>query len=371
MSGSISPVAGELDRPGADQRLVEQVLVVLVGGDAAVELGLAPLVERRPALHPRRPLVRQLRDGVDPGADVLAAFGVVGRKRDHAVRPAPGRFLVQPVEGGQRGAEPRRLAAHLVQRDQPVVAVEGRVLDALGHDGAGVLLELHREAPHLAGAERVAPLLDDVGGEQLEDEVEDALVRAIAAPAGVGNRPFQVAVILGRGAVVVDVGAIDGEARHHLAQRLAQADQGVVAGLPARLGQAVVLVGENPELARELHVHDLLLRRVGDLLEGDAIADEALVGLFENRLGIGVHEQAVDQVQEIVAGGAGDRPFLAKPLMRSKDLLDDDVEGLVAVAAAAAAIVASPLAGPVARQGRAHRRTRGFLQTLEIAARVE
>ena len=53
---------------------------------------------------------------------------------------------LQRVELRQRDAELPRVAAHLVQGDEPGVAVVGGVLDALGHGGAAELLHPHGPA---------------------------------------------------------------------------------------------------------------------------------------------------------------------------------------------------------------------------------
>ena len=45
----------------------------------------------------------------------------------------------------------RRVAADLVEGDQPAVAVEQGVLQALGHDGAGELLKAAAEAADVSG----------------------------------------------------------------------------------------------------------------------------------------------------------------------------------------------------------------------------
>ncbi|MEJ7707057.1 MAG: hypothetical protein WKF82_07100 [Nocardioidaceae bacterium] len=44
-----------------------------------------------------------------------------------------------------RGVKRRRVAANLVERQQPVIAIEGRVLDPFGHDGAAHLLKAQNE----------------------------------------------------------------------------------------------------------------------------------------------------------------------------------------------------------------------------------
>ena len=109
------------------------------------------------------------------------------------------------VEGVGRRAEMVRLAADLVERDEAVVAIEHRVLERLGHDGAGRLLEALREG------QRRGPILGGVKVEQNEarEKIEGRLVldlaRGLCADECVGDDgPVDFA-----GAVLIDVGAID------------------------------------------------------------------------------------------------------------------------------------------------------------------
>ena len=62
---------------------------------------------------------------------------------DRVVMPAGdlGPALLGGVEVGDPGAEGARVPADLVQPDEPGVAVVRGVLDTLGHDRAGQLLE--------------------------------------------------------------------------------------------------------------------------------------------------------------------------------------------------------------------------------------
>ncbi len=43
---------------------------------------------------------------------------------------------------------------------------------------------------------------------------------------------------------------------------------------------------------------------------------------------MGIDEQSVDQIGELVTGGAGDEPASAQALERRENFLDDDVERL-------------------------------------------
>ena len=58
----------------------------------------------------------------------------MGGGREHRVAPVPGAVPARAVKGRDREAEAVGIAAHLVQGREPVIAVEGRVFDALGGD---------------------------------------------------------------------------------------------------------------------------------------------------------------------------------------------------------------------------------------------
>ena len=69
-------------------------------------------------------------------------MGVGGQHRQgEALRP----LGTAGVEVGHRDPEPPRVAAHVAQRHQPGVAVEGRVLDPLGDHGRSGLLKAGHE----------------------------------------------------------------------------------------------------------------------------------------------------------------------------------------------------------------------------------
>ena len=92
------------------------------------------------------PFLRHLGKGEQAAARILAALGVVRGGGDHGVRPVarPRREVV--VERLDAKAEMAGIAADLVERQQRHEAVEQGVLEALGHDRAGELLEAAAEA---------------------------------------------------------------------------------------------------------------------------------------------------------------------------------------------------------------------------------
>ena len=129
----VHPVPG--DRSGPDERLGQEVSEGPVGHLAGGQEGLGEL----------GPAVRHLGEHGQPGAYVLAALGVMRGQRGHRLRLPMLPVGLQRVELGQRDTELPGVAAHLVQRDEPGVAVVRGVLHALGHGRATELLHPHRE----------------------------------------------------------------------------------------------------------------------------------------------------------------------------------------------------------------------------------
>jgi hypothetical protein len=116
-----------VERPRSDDGLEHVVIVLAVGTDGPDEL---------------RPLVRDPGQRREPRAHVRGSFRVVREGREQRARPSRGLALVERLH---RESEAAWIAADLVQRQQPGVAVEGRVLDALGHHRASRLLETRDE----------------------------------------------------------------------------------------------------------------------------------------------------------------------------------------------------------------------------------
>ena len=111
------------------------------------------------------------------------------------------------------------MAAHLVQRDKAVVAVEGGVLEALGHHRAAILLHVHGEARDGLPAEAAARLGYQVSREQTVQEVKDARVHIRFVAPRMGNCPVNVAPVrFARLGSAVHIGAVDREAGDDLFQ---------------------------------------------------------------------------------------------------------------------------------------------------------
>jgi hypothetical protein len=87
---------------------------------------------------------------VEASPHILAALGVVRGGCEHRLRPSVLCLKASLVKLPDRDAKAAWVAAHLVERDQPVETVKGGVLQPLGHRWPGELLEAH----HQFGLER-------------------------------------------------------------------------------------------------------------------------------------------------------------------------------------------------------------------------
>ncbi len=209
------------------------------------------------------------------------------------------------MQGVRCNAEPVGFTTDLVQRHEPVVDVEGGVLDALRGHRARHLLEFADELQVLA------PLFfgDIVRFLQKKaaDEIEhDAGMTRIAA-LGFGGRMLDVAsvVVAHFGLASVDVRPIDRERRDDLPHRVREAVVREVTVVTVPLGEPVQAVGQHVELTGHAHAKDELLAAVCEFAKRRAQAGEALERLVHRALISSIDEQPVHQDQEVVSC----RPF--------------------------------------------------------------
>ena len=163
-------------------------------------------------------------------------MAVAGHLERPLLAPAP----VRGVEIVRRRRRPRRVAADLVDREQHVVAVERRVLDALRLDRRRVLLQLHRDAKPFARSSSEAggyPLRRSVGSSSasavsgsstpqehdLAQEFEDRGLERRVAPAGAPDGLVDRRSDRRGSSREADVRAIDREAGDDLDERVAEA----------------------------------------------------------------------------------------------------------------------------------------------------
>ena len=128
------------------------------------------------------------------------------------------------------------------------------------------------------------------------------------------------------GDICSDICSVDGEGGDDLAQRARERAQREVARGAVLLGDRVETMGEHVQLGGHRGLHDEPLAVVHDLREPRPVADQARVVLFHGaRLGP-VDEDAVQEIQELVAGGAGGGPRVRQLLAGGQDLLGHHVD---------------------------------------------
>src|SRR5450631_1458021 len=96
------------ERPCSYQSLIEQVLFVAVWCRLGVDNYFMLTVLAAPAGKRLAPWFRHLREHVDPGPDILTAFGIMGRCGQHGQRTALAPFDILAMECLQGDAEPLR-----------------------------------------------------------------------------------------------------------------------------------------------------------------------------------------------------------------------------------------------------------------------
>src|SRR4029079_10992501 len=141
---------------------------------------------------------------------ILAALGVMRGGTQHGMRRSFRPLRIGVMEGGYAYAELVRVAADLIQRQHPVVAVEGGILEALGHNRAAILLCAHCDANHLHAAESATRLGKAVASQELVEEIENAGVQGSTIAAGLSHGPIDIAAVcLGGRAPSVNICAVD------------------------------------------------------------------------------------------------------------------------------------------------------------------
>ena len=160
-------------------------------------------VQQLPSRHRAGPFARNFRQRHDARPGILAALGVMRGGRRHAVRPFLGAGLHHRVKVAGPEAPCGGIAADLVEREQPVVAVERRCPPATspscGPVNCCTFSAKRRTRGALCGG---AAGLEQVQGQGIAQEIEDAVVGGEPFVARLRDRLVdQLAIMRGRAAV--------------------------------------------------------------------------------------------------------------------------------------------------------------------------
>ena len=235
------------------------------------------------------------------------------------------------MKGAHAAAIVAGLAADLVERQQAVEAIQRGVLDSLGGDRRGDLLELHGEGTHAAA--QLIGWRRQLQQQRRTYEIEHRRLGRGAAPPGAGDRPFDVAPVA-VGNRCRDVSPVDRETGDDVRERGPQAVESEVARAPVGTRDPRQLVGSDVQLRGQRAAQHQLLALVRHVPPLERLVDDCAVHAVHARAGGGIDQHAVDDVGEVVTGLAVHRPFRRQVLEGGGDLLDDQVQRARAAPAA-------------------------------------
>ncbi len=241
------------------------------------------------------------------------------------VRPARGAFLVGGMKLRVGDTKNARIAADLVQRNQPVVDIKTGILHALRHHRAGELLHVHGENAH-AALIGLALALTQRGEHGGTHKIKHTQVGGLSAFTRFDNGGLNVMLINFRNRLLGDVGSIHRKTGHHLHQGIAQTVQGEIAGVARSLRNAPQLIDQHIQLACERDFHNEFFGAIKNIAEAQILADERGVGFSEQRLAARVDEQPIHQIGKVVAGGAVNGPVRQVFIVR-ENFFDQQIKG--------------------------------------------
>ncbi|EMR00886.1 hypothetical protein ADICEAN_03986 [Cesiribacter andamanensis AMV16] len=131
----LAPKPGAGHGVSAQQGLVDQVLVVGIGGAVLLQAPVALL----PLLHQPDPLLGQIAQNVQAGPHILAPFGIMGRKGVKGQRPLLLALLHVLVKLPGRDIKHLGRITHLIVGHKAVVGIHQGIFYPLGHKRAGKL----------------------------------------------------------------------------------------------------------------------------------------------------------------------------------------------------------------------------------------
>lgn len=103
--------------------------------------------------------------------------------------------------------------------------------------------------------------------------------------------------------------------------------EGVVATVAVLSGEGMELVGEGIEFRGEGAIEDEEFVVEDFCIETGMVSGERAMDTVEGVFVAGVDEEAIEEVEEIVTGGAGDGPIIGQLFAVAEDFFDEDPGG--------------------------------------------
>ena len=242
------------------------------------------------------------------------------------MRPVRGALLhaVVEIRDGQRAGS--RIAADLVESQQPMKAIESGILQRLCHHRTGELLHFEREAAVTCDAVAHATRRNEIEGQRVAQEIEDVDVRAEPVGARLGERALDDRAILAARPRRSDVGSVDREVQDEQRKCVTQALGGVVARAVVAGGDAHEQAPEHREFAVENVCNHPPLGLDENGIEAGLLAAHVAPSPGEPGKSTMVEQEARKDVQPFVSCCAGDPGKARQALRVAQDLFRHDVE---------------------------------------------
>ena len=314
-------IGSKIERPSRHQRLIQHQLVDRIRR-RPIQIAPQGCVQPHPSLHRRLPLRRNAAQDRKPRARVLPSLMVMRRRRQQRPRKPPLPLLVHRVEPGRRDRPLRRLAPHLVPRQQPAVTIESGVLDRLRRRRGRKLLELHHRPPPLLPPRPRRNLTQANPSHPPRHQLQQLPIGRPHRPPRPGHRPLHRLLVAVRYPSRPGVDAIGMEMRQQLDKRRPDTRQRVVARRQAAPRNPMQRRRHGSQLAAEALPQDLPPRRLRLLLERPRPPRDARPQRRQRRLAGRVVQHRAHIVHEIVTSRPVRHPIRRQPLMREQYLLD-------------------------------------------------